>query len=126
MFGDDIRAIVPQIAMFAGTMLACSCKKILMCKRSNLGPIDPQLGGMPAFGAIQEFQRASEEIKLDPSKANVWHPIISQYKPSFLSQCENAIKGSNEFAQSQLETVMFKGRTDRKQLAKIVVQRLSD
>lgn len=25
MFGDDVRAIVPQIAMSAGTMIACSC-----------------------------------------------------------------------------------------------------
>jgi ClpP class serine protease len=26
MFGDDIRAVVPQIAMSAGTIIACSCK----------------------------------------------------------------------------------------------------
>ena len=25
MFGNDIRAIIPQIAMSAGTMIACSC-----------------------------------------------------------------------------------------------------
>ena len=30
MFGNDIRAIIPQIAMFGGTMIACSCQKILM------------------------------------------------------------------------------------------------
>src|SRR5689334_20390931 len=28
LFGNDIRAIVPQIAMSAGTMIACSCKEI--------------------------------------------------------------------------------------------------
>jgi ClpP class serine protease len=41
MFGTDIRAVVPQIAMSAGTMIALSCKEILMGKHSNLGPIDP-------------------------------------------------------------------------------------
>ena len=46
----DIRAIVPQISMSAGTMLACSCKEIWMGKHSNLGPIDPQINGAPAYG----------------------------------------------------------------------------
>jgi ClpP class serine protease len=32
MFGTDIRAIVPQLAMSAGTMIALSCKEILMGK----------------------------------------------------------------------------------------------
>jgi ClpP class serine protease len=48
MFGNNVRAIVPQMAMSAGTMIACSCKSIVMGKQSNIGPIDPQLGGIPA------------------------------------------------------------------------------
>src|SRR5256885_5547461 len=35
----NIRAIIPQIAMSAGTIIACSCKEILMGKQSNIGPI---------------------------------------------------------------------------------------
>ena len=35
-FGDDIRVIVPQMAMSAGTMLACASKTILMGKHSCL------------------------------------------------------------------------------------------
>lgn len=52
MFGHDIRAIVPQIAMSAGTIIACACKSILMGKHSNIGPVDPQFGGIPAIGII--------------------------------------------------------------------------
>ena len=33
MFNHDMRAIVPQIAMSAGTMMACSCKRIIMSWR---------------------------------------------------------------------------------------------
>ena len=40
-FGKDIRVIVPQLAMSAGTMIACSAKQIIMGKQSSLGPIDP-------------------------------------------------------------------------------------
>ena len=46
LFGKDIRVFVPQIAMSAGTMIALSSKEIIMGKQSNLGPIDPQFGGM--------------------------------------------------------------------------------
>src|SRR3972149_70180 len=65
MFGNDIRAIVPQIAMSAGTMIACSCKEIVMAKHSNLGPIDPHLRGIPVIGVREEFQRACREVKKD-------------------------------------------------------------
>ncbi len=41
MFDKDIRVIVPQISMSAGTMIALASKEIVMGKHSNLGPIDP-------------------------------------------------------------------------------------
>lgn len=58
MFGRDIRVIVPQIAMSAGTMIACSARVIWMAKHSQLGPTDPQLRGVAAAGVKQEFERA--------------------------------------------------------------------
>jgi hypothetical protein len=36
-----------------------------MGKPSNLGPIDPQIGAIPAHGVLEEFRRAVEEIKAD-------------------------------------------------------------
>lgn len=126
MFDDDIRAIVPQIAMSAGTMLACSCKSIMMGKHSNLGPIDPHLGGIPAHGVLAEFKRACEEVKNDQSKAIIWAQIISKYHPTFLGQCENAIAWSESFVREQLENVMFKGEKDSKKRAADVTKKLSD
>lgn len=72
MFGNDIRVFVPQIAMSAGTMIALSAKEIVMGKQSNLGPIDPQFGGMSCAGIIEEFETALEDVKNDPKTANVW------------------------------------------------------
>ncbi len=43
VFKNDIRAIVPQLAMSAGTMIALSTKEIWMGLYSNLGPIDPKI-----------------------------------------------------------------------------------
>ena len=110
MFGDDIRAIIPQIAMSAGTMIACCCKEIWMGKHSNLGPIDPWVAGIPAAGIIEEFKRAHREIKSDPEKIPLWQTIIGKYTPTLLDQCEFAIKWSNKFVATQLEKVMFAER----------------
>lgn len=107
MFGRNIRAIVPQIAMSAGTMLALSCKSVVMGKQSSLGPIDPQIGGIPADVVVTEFRRAFDEIKADPMRAHVWAPILSRYSPSFLTQCEYAVDWSQTFVNSALVANMF-------------------
>jgi ClpP class serine protease len=39
----NIRAIVPQNAMSAATMIACACDEIVLGKHSAIGPIDPQM-----------------------------------------------------------------------------------
>jgi hypothetical protein len=126
MFGKNIRAIVPQLAMSAGTVMACCCKEIWMGKQSSLGPIDPQLRGIPAHGVIQEFKRAIKEVKQDASRIVIWQQIIGQYRPTFLGQCENALKWSNDFVEQQLQDGMFDGLPDRKKKAKAVTKALSD
>lgn len=126
MFNGDVRAIVPQTAMSAGAMMACSCKTIILGTHSNIGPIDPQLSNVPAHGVVQEFKRAFRECKKDPTKIALWQPIIGKYQPTFLSQCENAIKWSNNFVQAQLENVMFKGDPKAKAKARHIVKKLTD
>ncbi len=107
--------------------MACCGQEIWMSeKHSNLGPIDPHLNGFPAYGVIQEFKRAVEEIEANPSAIPVWQAIIGQYPPTYLSQCENAIKWSNRFVTNQLRTVMFKGRPGASRKAREVVRRLTD
>jgi ClpP class serine protease len=109
MFGTNIRAIVPQIALSAGTMIACSAKEIVMGKHSSLGPIDPQLNGVPAHGIVEEFRRAYNEIKADQLKAAVWQPIIAKYHPTLIGECEKAIQWSHEMTEAWLKTGMFEG-----------------
>ena len=126
MFGSNIRVIVPQIAMSAGTMIACCSKEIVMGKQSSLGPIDPQLHGIPAQGVISEFKQALEAYKNDHDSLQIWKLIISQYRPTFLGQCEKAIEWTETFVTEQLEAVMFSGEEDAKEKASRVVAELTD
>lgn len=57
-FDGDIEAFVPHMAMSAGTMIACACKKIYMGRQSSIGPTDPQFNGIPAGGVLEEFAQA--------------------------------------------------------------------
>lgn len=126
MFKDDIRAIIPQIAMSAGTMIACSCKAIMMGKHSNLGPIDPQFGGLPAHGIVEEFERAKKEIAADPKAIPVWQPIIARYHPTLIGECEKAIKWSEEMVEQWLLTGMLRDapRSAAKKAARKVIKEL--
>lgn len=118
MFGKDIRAIVPQLAMSAGTMISCSCKSIVMGKQSSLGPVDPQFGFIPAVGLLTEVKEAYQDIVADPKAALFWNPILSQIHPSFLQKCEEAIRSSNLFIETTLSENMFSGMPeDQKQEA---------
>ena len=126
MFGHEIRVIVPQIAMSAGTMIACCSSKIIMAKHANLGPIDPHIRGLPAQGVIEEFKTACEQVADDPARIPIWQAIIAQYEPAFLGRCENAIDWSNGFVQDQLERVMFSGESDAEEKARGIVEQLAD
>jgi ClpP class serine protease len=122
IFGNNIRAIIPQLAMSAGTVVACACKEIVMGKHSSLGPIDPQFQGVAAHGIVEEFERAYKEIKADNVKAAVWQPIISKYPPTFVGECDKAIKWTEQMVKDLLLSNMFS--EDEPSHAKSQVERI--
>ena len=126
MFGTDIRAIVPQLAMSGGTMIACACKEILMGKQSSLGPIDPHFGGIPAHGVVEEFRRAKDEIREDSSSIAVWQPIIAKYNPTLIGECEKAIAWSNEMTREWLQTGMFASEQNHESTIDNILKELGD
>lgn len=125
VFGGDLRVIVPQIAMSAGTMIACAANEIVMGKQSNLGPIDPQVNGLPAYGVLDEFDRAVKESAHNAGAARMWQTIIGKYHPTFLSSCEHAIALSKEIVKRWLEQGMFNGDSRAKSKANRIVRALS-
>jgi hypothetical protein len=126
IFGENMRAMIPQAAMSAGTMVACSCYEILMGKQSSLGPIDPHLRGIPAQGVLDEFKKALEEYKADPDSIMVWKEILAKYQPTFLGQCSNAVLWTKAFVEEQLTNNMFRGEVDAAEKSAAIVARLSD
>lgn len=112
----DIHVIIPQSAMSAATMLACAADKIIMASHSSLGPIDPQVvisteNGYQIFSAeaiLEQFNQAKQECMKNPNALSVWMPILKQYPPGILVECQNALSLAKELVGEWLEKYMFK------------------
>lgn len=121
----DIRVIVPHMAMSAGTMIACAANTIIMGKQSSLGPVDPQYRNVPAEGVLDEFNRAIEETSKNPQKALMWREIISQYRPTFIGECANAVELSKKLIENWLKTGMFARSKNRDIITLKIVDELT-
>lgn len=102
IFDDNIRAIIPQMAMSAGTMIALSCPTIIMGKESSLGPVDPQFHGLSCQEAVDEFDQAVDAVSSNPASLGLWQIRISKYTPTFLVSCKNALDWSKSYTKSWL------------------------
>jgi membrane-bound ClpP family serine protease len=111
----DMRVFVPLAAMSAATMWALAANEIVMGKHSQLGPIDPQMVSpawtAPARAILLQFEQAKKECK-DPSLLAAWLPILQQYGPALIQQCEAAEALAVRLVREWLEEYMFGGDAD--------------
>jgi ClpP class serine protease len=124
MFGRDIRAIVPHMAMSAGTMISCATKQIVLGKHSCLGPTDPQIRGFAAMGILAEVDKAIEEIRKEPMKQLVWQQVFAKYPPAFISDCERSIEGVRTMVKGWLLENMLKDEPHPEDAAEAVIKEL--
>lgn len=115
-YPNDIRIIIPQAAMSAGTMMACAANKIVMGKQSSIGPIDPQfilqtsvgVQSIPAHAILEQFEKAQKDCSDNPKNLNSWLPMLSQYGPALLIRCQDQIDFGKELVENWLREYMFK------------------
>lgn len=124
MFGNDIRAIVPQMAMSGGSMIACACKEIIMGAQSSIGPFDPQINGTPSQAILADLQRAYVEISSDKNYTFIWQPILQKYPLGFFSSCAKSIQMADEVVKKNLASCMFCEDSDPEKKAQEIVSKL--
>lgn len=125
---DDIRVIVPQLAMSAGTMLACASKEIVMGKQSCLGPIDPQYSGVSAYNIMSEYQNAKLDMQNNPQSAAYWQLQLERYPWAFFYAVSDSIQLSGVLVDEWLSKYMFKDESADVVRAKVkaIVSKLND
>lgn len=120
---NDIRVIIPHLAMSAGTMISCSANEIVMGLHSSLGPVDPQLNGVPAYNIINEYENAKKDLLSNPQNINYWRLILEKYPPTIVKIASDSIKLSDELLKKWLSNYMFADMSDEQK--SIVVNTIS-
>jgi ClpP class serine protease len=82
----EVTVHVPVYAMSGGTLLALAANEIIMDDFSVLGPIDPQIGGIPAASLVDvKNQKPIAEVNdLTPVFANIGEKALKQVKAGAL------------------------------------------
>ena len=118
---SHIRAIVPQSAMSAATMIACASDEIILGKHSAIGPIDPQitfptptgLFTAPAHSLLAEFEQAKSEVAANPNLAPIWVNKLKNLPHGILDICKNTTELSKIVVENWLKSFMFKLDSDK-------------
>lgn len=118
---SHIRAIVPQSAMSAATMIACACDEIILGKHSAIGPIDPQitfptptgLFTAPAHSLLAEFEQAKSEVATNSNLAPIWVNKLRNLPHGILDICKNTTELSIIVVEKWLKSFMFKQDADK-------------
>jgi hypothetical protein len=127
---QHIRFLIPGAAKSAATMLAMAGDVLLLDEGSELGPTDPQLTinnrQSPAGAIRDQFGKAVKDLQTNPALMPAWLPILQQYGPSLLVECENHIALSVQLVSKWLRSYMFRGERNAADKARKVAKRLSN
>lgn len=105
----QVRFIVPANAYSAATLACLSGDEILMDAQATLGPIDPQMDGVPARAILRAFERLEARLKEEgPAALTAYMPLLAKYDLHLLELCRSAQELSEELARTWLATYMLR------------------
>ena len=105
---EEVNFLIPHSAYSAATMLALSGNSILLHHSATLGPIDPQINGIPARSIKRGFEKIKEKIREEgPESLPAYIPLIEKYSIELLELCEDSEKLSKELVTAWLKEYMF-------------------
>ena len=104
-----VTVFVPHYAMSGGTLIALAADEIVMDGNAVLGPVDPQIGDMPAASIVKAVeikgpQRVADEILILADIAQKARIQVATFVASVLR------KHMNEKQSIQVATVLTEGR----------------
>ena len=120
--------LIPHSAYSAAAMLALSGNKIILHSSAVLGPIDPQINGVPARIIKNGFKKIKESISREgPKTLPAYIPLIEKScSLELLELCEDSEKLSTKLVSSWLKKYMFKNEQDKDKKITEAVKYLSN
>jgi hypothetical protein len=119
-------AVVPRNAKSAATLIALGADKIHMGLLGQLGPIDPQLDGLPALGVSQALRTIASVAEAYPGSAS----MFAQYLKTVLTveqigYCDRISQSAVQYAVRLLSTKPDLQR-DAEEIARELVHEYKD
>ena len=117
----EVNFLIPHSAYSAATMLALSGNNIIMHPSATLGPIDPQINGIPARSIKRGFEKVKRIIMEDgPEALPAYIPLIEKYSLDLLELCDDSEKLSKELVGNWLKQYMFRGKINQNKIKRAV------
>jgi len=105
---DKVHFLVPHSAYSAATMLCLSGDSIVLHPNATLGPIDPQINGVPARLLKNGFKNIKEKIMVEgPESLPAYIPLIQKFSIELLEFCDDTEKLAKILVCEWLSKYMF-------------------
>ena len=119
--------VVPREAKSGATLLCCYADEIHMGSLSELGPIDPQIDGLPALGLKSSIEHIADLIKSHTHSSDMFAKYLNlSLKPIHLGYYERVAESAVQYAQRLLKTHASGLRASPEQIARDLVYSYKD
>lgn len=118
---EKIRFILPGNAFSAATMMAFSSDEIIMTDSATLGPIDPQINGIPARSILRGFEALEKRMQEEKAEAlAAYLDLLKDYSLHLLEICKSAEALAKELAREWVSRYVLKCELDDPRVENIV------
>lgn len=102
---DMFIVTVPRHAKSAATLICCAANEIHMGSLSELGPIDPQIDGLPALGLKNSIEHIAGLVKQCPESTGMFARYLAESLNLInLGYYERVAESAEQYAERLLQT----------------------
>lgn len=124
---DVFVASIPRFAKSAATLITCAANEIHMGSLSELGPIDPQIKGLPALGLKNSIEHIAELVKTYPESSDMFSKYLQNNLTLInLGYYERVAESAAQYAEKLLETHSENLPRSAKEIAMELVYKYKD
>jgi len=124
---DKFIVTVPRQAKSSATLLCCAADEIHMGSLSELGPIDPQIEGMPALGLKASVTHICELVKENPRASDMFAKYLNlSLNPVQLGYYERVAESAVQYAERLLKAHASNLKQQPDTIASILVYSYKD
>ncbi len=118
---------IPRYAKSAATLLACAANEIHMGSMSELGPVDPQINGMPALGLKNSVEHIAGLVKKYPDASEMFAKYLHlSIEPIQMGYYERVAESAMQYAENLLSTHNQNLPRQAKEIAEELVYKYKD